>query len=79
MPYKVKGDDPEKKEHSGPLGWGWDMGLAIPPHKNVLMRRHFKEEASSTKDCDARRRRKRKRRRTRKIRRSHSILSRRYK
>jgi len=59
MPDKIKGDDPGKKGHPGPPGWGWDMGLAIPPHKNVLLRRHYKEEARSTKDCDARRRRQR--------------------
>ena len=40
MPDKVKGDNPDKKGKPDPPGWGLDMGLAIPPHKNVLLRRH---------------------------------------
>jgi len=40
VPNKVKGDDRGKKGKPDPPGWGWDMWLAIPTHKNVLLRRY---------------------------------------
>jgi len=40
MPDKVKGDNQVKKGKPDPPSCGWDMGLAIPPHKDVLSRRH---------------------------------------
>ena len=30
---QVKGDDPDKKRHPGPPGWGWSMWLTTTPHE----------------------------------------------
>jgi len=34
---QVKGDDPDKKRHPGPPGWGLDMRQTTPPHKNMFV------------------------------------------
>jgi hypothetical protein len=33
---QVKGDDPDKKEYSGPLGWGLGVRLTTAPHKKIV-------------------------------------------
>jgi len=33
---QVKGDDPDENGYPGPPGWGLDMGLTTPHHKNNL-------------------------------------------
>jgi hypothetical protein len=32
---QVKGDDPYKKEHPGPPGWGFGVGLTTPHSKKT--------------------------------------------
>ena len=34
---QVKGDDPDKKGHPGPPGWGLGMGLTTPIPENKVM------------------------------------------
>jgi hypothetical protein len=39
---QVKGDDPHKKGHPGPPGWGFGVGLTTPHSKKVLLRKSNK-------------------------------------
>jgi len=34
--HPFKGDDPDKKGHPGPPGWGLDVGVTTPPWKKDL-------------------------------------------
>jgi hypothetical protein len=34
---QVKGDDPDKKEYSGPPGWGFGLGLTTPNNKKLIV------------------------------------------
>jgi len=36
---QFKGDDPDKKGHPGPPGWGFGVGLTTPPSKKKLLLR----------------------------------------
>jgi hypothetical protein len=34
---QVKGDDPDKKGHPGPPGWGFGVGLTTPHSKKLIV------------------------------------------
>jgi hypothetical protein len=34
---QVKGDDPDKKGHPGPPGWGFGVGLTTPHSKRLFV------------------------------------------
>jgi len=39
---QFKGDDPDKKRHPGPPGWGFGVGLTVPANKKLLLRKSNK-------------------------------------
>ena len=43
---QVKGDDPDKKGHPGPPGWGLGVRLTTPPYKKKFVTKPHGNEAT---------------------------------